>query len=80
MTIAAELAAKALEAGLLLSRNGNGAARGVRKEIRTDAHAGARPVRSGGIRKPALTAGAKAGNAKQFGFTSRPKPETKKRG
>ena len=62
------------------SRNGNGAARGVRKEIRTDAHAGARPVRSGGIRKPALTAGAKAGNAKQFGFTSRPKPETKKRG
>ncbi len=31
-------------------------------------------------RKPALTAGAKAGNGKRFGFTARPKQETKKRG
>jgi hypothetical protein len=27
-----------------------------------------------------MTAGAKAGNSKQFGFTARPKQETKKRG
>ena len=36
-----------------------------------------------GSRKPALTAGAKAGNSKRFGYTARPKPqsrqETKKR-
>ena len=31
-------------------------------------------------RKPALTAGAKAGNSKRYGFTARPKPESKKRG
>jgi hypothetical protein len=31
-------------------------------------------------RTPALAAGAKAGNSKRFGFTARPKQETKKRG
>jgi hypothetical protein len=31
-------------------------------------------------RQPALTASAKAGNSKRFGFTARPKQETKKRG
>jgi len=31
-------------------------------------------------RKPALTAGAKAGNSKRYGFTARPKQESKKRG
>jgi hypothetical protein len=30
-----------------------------------------------GSRKPALTAGAKAGNSKRFGFTARPKPQPK---
>ena len=45
---------------------------------RKDAHSEARPTRSS--RKPALTAGAKAGNSKRFGFTARPKQETKKRG
>jgi hypothetical protein len=37
-----------------------------------------RPSR--GNRKPALAAGAKAGNSERFGFTARPKQETKKRG
>ena len=48
---------------------------------RKDSRPDARPVR--GSRKPALAAGTKAGNSKQFGFTARPKPrpkqETKKR-
>ena len=39
----------------------------------------ARPSRTGS-RKPALAAGAKAGNNKRYGFTARPKQETKKRG
>ena len=47
---------------------------------RKDARPGSRPVRSGSSRKPALAAGAKAGNSKRFGFTARPKQETKKRG
>ena len=47
---------------------------GPRKDARPDA----RPAR--GARKPALTAGAKAGNSKRYGFTARPKQETKKRG
>jgi 23S rRNA pseudouridine2605 synthase len=33
-----------------------------------------------GSRKPALAAGAKAGNSKRYGFTARPKPGAKKRG
>jgi hypothetical protein len=50
-----------------LSRNGTG----PRKDARTDARSN---------RKPALAAGAKAGNSKQYGFTARPKRGTKKRG
>jgi hypothetical protein len=46
---------------------------------RKDAHADARPA-ARSSRKPALTASAKAGNSKRFGFTARPKQETKKRG
>jgi hypothetical protein len=46
-----------------------------RKDSRTDARGG-RPA----SRKPALTAGAKAGNSKRFNFTARPKQGTKKRG
>jgi 23S rRNA pseudouridine2605 synthase len=38
-----------------------------RKDVRTDT----RPSRNGS-RKPALTAGAKAGNSKRYGFTARP--------
>jgi 23S rRNA pseudouridine2605 synthase len=45
-----------------------------RKDSRTDARAGH------ASRKPALTAGAKAGNSKRFGFTARPNQGTKKRG
>ncbi|MGA2672332.1 MAG: hypothetical protein ABSE99_03810 [Terracidiphilus sp.] len=59
------------------SRNGslprNGSA--PRKDSRPDARPAAR-----GSRKPALAAGAKAGNSKRFGFTARPKQATKKRG
>ncbi|MGA7856348.1 MAG: hypothetical protein WCA11_00360 [Terracidiphilus sp.] len=46
----------------------------TRKDSRTDA----RPARGG--RKPAMTAGAAAGNGKRFGFTARPKQGPKKRG
>jgi hypothetical protein len=46
---------------------------------RKDARPDARSSRSGS-RKPTLAAGAKAGNAKRYGFTARPKQETKKRG
>jgi hypothetical protein len=45
---------------------------------RKDARADARPSRSG--LKPALTAGTKAGNSTRYGFSARPKRETKKRG
>jgi hypothetical protein len=45
---------------------------------RKDSRSDARPAHSS--RKPALTAGTKAGNSKRFGFTARPKQETKKRG
>lgn len=45
-------------------------ASGPRKDVRTDARS----------RKPALTAGAKAGNSKRYGFTAPAKPRTKKRG
>ncbi len=43
----------------------------LRKETRVDA----RPARNS--RKPALTAGAKAGNSKRYGFTARPKAKSK---
>jgi len=46
----------------------------ARKESRTDARA------SRGNRTPALTAGAKAGNSKRYGFTARPQRRTNKRG
>ena len=41
---------------------------------------GASATRTSSNRKPALSAGAKAGNSKQFSFTARPKQGTKKRG
>ena len=47
---------------------------GARKDSRTDA----RGVRGG--RTPALTAGAKAGNEKRYGFSARPKRGANKRG
>jgi hypothetical protein len=46
----------------------------ARKDSRTDARA------TRGNRTPALTASAKAGNSKRYGFTSRTKQGTKKRG
>ncbi|MFY9852497.1 MAG: hypothetical protein WAK26_01310 [Terracidiphilus sp.] len=39
-----------------------------------------RPVHASSSRKPAITAGARAGSGKRFGFPARPKPGTKKRG
>jgi hypothetical protein len=45
---------------------------------RTDSRTDARPAHSS--RKPALAAGTKAGNSNRFGFTARPKQDTKKRG
>jgi len=57
--------------GSSLSRNGSN----PRKDARPDARAS-----RNGSRKPALAAGAKAGNAKRYGFTARPEQETKKRG
>ena len=58
-----------------VSRNG--------ASLRKDTRQNARPAR--GSRKPTLSAGAKAGNSKRYGFTarpnaSRPNKETKKRG
>ena len=55
----------------------NGTRPETRSKARPEARTDARPGRSS--RKPALTAGAKAGNSKVFGFTARPKQETKKR-
>ena len=46
----------------------------ARKDPRTDARS------TRGSRTPALTAGAKAGNGKRYGFTGRPKHGTSKRG
>jgi len=46
----------------------------ARKDSRTEARS------SRGNRTPALTAGAKAGNSKRYGFTARPKHRTNKRG
>jgi len=50
-------------------------ASGPRKDARPDGRPSSR-----GTRKPALASGAKAGNSKRYGFTARPKQETKKRG
>jgi hypothetical protein len=46
-----------------------------RKDVRTSA----RPARPAS-RKPALSAGAKAGNSKRYGFTAPARQSTKKRG
>jgi hypothetical protein len=57
--------------------NGNGSTRGPRQDSRPDA----RPTRNDNkSHKPALTASAKAGSNKRFGFTARPKQGTEKRG
>ena len=48
----------------------NARATAPRKDVRTDSRS----------RKPALTAGAKAGNSKRYGFTAPAKSRTKKRG
>ncbi|HEX8712137.1 MAG TPA: hypothetical protein VF730_09710, partial [Terracidiphilus sp.] len=48
------------------SRNGNGARNGAKTDARS--------------RKPLLTAGAKAGNSRRYGFRAAAKPGTKKRG
>jgi 23S rRNA pseudouridine2605 synthase len=53
-----------------VSRGGTGVRKDSRAEVRT----------TRASRKPALTAGAKTGNSKRFGFTARPKQGTKKRG
>jgi 23S rRNA pseudouridine2605 synthase len=55
-----------------MSARGSASARGnvSRKDVRVDARS----------RKPALTAGAKAGNSKRYGFTAPAKQRTKKRG
>jgi hypothetical protein len=52
-----------------------GARKNTRTETRTDARTDSRSGR--GSRKPALTAGAKAGNSSRFGFTARPKSQQK---
>jgi len=57
-------------------RNGGSGPRGPRQDSRPDA----RSSRSASTRKPALTAGAKAGNGKRFGFAARSKQGTEKRG
>jgi 23S rRNA pseudouridine2605 synthase len=58
-----------------LSRTGSAARKDKRgKDARPEARG------SRGIRKPAVAASAKAGNSKRYGFTARPKRETKKRG
>jgi hypothetical protein len=50
-------------------------------DARSAARSEARPAHGGSnSRKPALTAGTKAGNSKRFGFTAPPKQGTKKRG
>jgi len=47
---------------------------------RKDSRPAARPVHAGNNRKPAIAAGARSGSSKRFGFSARPKQETKKRG
>ncbi len=56
------------------SAGGPRSASGSRNDARPDARS-SRPSR-----KPTLAAGAKTGNSKRYGFTARPKQETKKRG
>jgi hypothetical protein len=58
--------------GKSMSKSGAGARKAslTRKDVRTDARG----------KRPALSAGAKAGNSKRYGFTARPKQGSKKRG
>jgi hypothetical protein len=57
--------------GKVVAKSGVAARSGTsRKDVRVDARS----------RKPALTAGAKAGNSKRYGFTAPAKQRTKKRG
>ena len=78
-------------AGSWTKRSANGKATGAKSgssarsgalsrstPARKDSRSEARPSR--GKRTPALTAGAKAGNSKRYGFTARPKHRTNKRG
>jgi hypothetical protein len=53
---------------------------GHSNSAKTAGKPGASNRNGNGSRKPALAAGQKAGNSKQFGFTARPKQGTKKRG
>ncbi len=57
--------------GSSATRTGSAPAKGARAEARPAARTN---------RKPALAANAKAGNSKRYGFTARPKQESKKRG
>ena len=68
----------AAKSGTASARSGSvsRSASAPRKDSRTDA----RPAARTPSRKPALAAGTKAGNSKRYGFTARPKQETKKRG
>jgi hypothetical protein len=59
-------------------RNGNGHSNGAKSAA--NSRNGSTAAHSGNSRKPGLAASAKAGNSKRFGFTARPKQETKKRG
>ena len=63
-------------------RNGRAASPQPAGKTITTARGGAvrKDVRAGGSRKPALTAGTKAGNGKRYGFTAPAKRGTKKRG
>lgn len=60
------------------SSSWNGTPRRAGSTARTSTRAKSHP--SGSRRKPALSAGAKAGNSKRYGFTARPRPGKKKRG
>jgi len=48
--------------------------------LRKSSRPAARPARAVSSHKPAVAAGAKAGNSKRYGFTARPKQSAKKRG
>jgi hypothetical protein len=58
-------------------RNGSVTRNGA--SARKDARPGHAPAHAKNG-KPALTAGAKAGNSKRYGFTARPERSSKKRG
>ncbi|MGA2216712.1 MAG: hypothetical protein ABSG51_01410 [Terracidiphilus sp.] len=74
----AESAGKPTAAGRNGSSLRGGSTTRTSSTPRKDARTAARPARNN--RKPAMAAGTKAGNSKRYGFTARPKRETKKRG